>query len=484
MPEGVLRQNDSADGTEEAPGWSYYISALDSILDAGADECEILADQAEQSVDEVKKLRKKIVDLSRRLTDLVNRYGLKPITVGPDDAIGMVDQEIDSVSGDIIAVFASPSPTIEQLHKALPSTKQGRSIGKQLELADEILEELVTHLSSVFIDFPKRIDQISKDLRGLKRLEGAERVLQCKNRLNALQKELVSSRKSPQEMSLSWLLSLVGNDSFIALKASVTDAEKESKQIEKEEERLRKQRQLEEEKKLAEEARLEEQRRLEEERKLAEEARLEEKREKEKERLRKQRQLEEERRLAEEARLEEERKQKEEALAAEKMQIKALLRPRFYLAPLAALAVLFILWFWLYGWGAFAVSMTTLFLSTASGLLGVFTVVVAAKNKVQLPKSFLEEETLLGFGLMVPAAIAVLQFLGAILLAVCLFFGDPKPHPFLQIIFPLGSWARFFGFIILGPLACFTACTATVAAYYLALIKPMQHRMATGTPLS
>jgi hypothetical protein len=433
MSEAALRPDGVTNGVDETPGWSYYTSAIDAILDTSSDECDLLAERAERSVLELQKQREKLLQILERLSVLVNRYGLKRTTVAPDDAVGLLAYEIDNIANDILSVFKNPAPSLEQLHKVLPSSKRVRSTETKLEAADGLLNHIQSNVGAIFIDFPTRVHQMAQELRWLNRLDSANHVLQCQRRLEAVHQELLSSQDPPLEMSLSHVLTLAAGDAFDALKASVTCAEKEWEQIKKEEDRLRRQREI-----------------------------------------------EEENRRAEEARLEAERKRQEEELAAERKYLAGLLHPKFYIAPLAALAALVALLVYLSGWAAFGASMTTLVVSIASGLLGILIVTATEKKKGDLPKFFSNNEKLLAFSLVFPLTFAALQFVGAIVMAIVVFFFAPRLPPLIDAVLPLGSWPRFFGFILMGPLACLAACTAAMAAYYLALIKPMRLRIQLG----
>ncbi len=388
MPEAAVESDYTANGAEEAPGWSYYISAVDALLDNSPDECDILAVRAERLIDGLKKQRGKLMKILEGLSVLSNRYGLKRITVDSTDDVGLAAYEIDNVSREIIAVFANAAPSLEQLHKILPSSERVRWTENKLDSATELLHALGGQLAAIFIDFPTRVHQLTHELQRFEKLAGAYHFVQSKQRLDAMHQGLLASQEAPGEMPLSHVLNVAGGDAFEALDASVASAEEEWKSIK-----------------------------------------------------------------------------------AEKDYWAALLSPRSRLAPLVALAALTAVLVCLRGWAAFGVAMCTLAFSIASGFLGIFVVLNAQKKNGKKPDFYSDNGALMTFGLYVPLAWAALQFLGAIGMAIVLFFFEPRLHPFFDSVLPLGTWPRFFGFIVLGPLACLLACSATMAVYYFALTK-------------
>ena len=429
MPREILTQNDGIESVEECPWRSYYTSAVDAILDTSLEECDLLARRAEETIVELKEQRLKLIGIIDRFSSIAHKHGLKRITFTPNDNVGVIVDEMNALINDILGVFAGPTPSIDQLNGALPSNTRKADTKAMLENAERILHNIDGRLSYILIEMPARVEKVAEELRFFRRLDQASHFLECKQRLEAIHYEL-ASREVNDELSLSQVLSLTGNESFDALKSSLAAAEKEIKQIRGEELRIRKQNELEEQAS-----------------------------------------------LAEEAKLELERRTNEEAAEAEKKHILSLQRPIFYILPLTTLALLIIILDVLSERAAFGVSMATLFFSIASGLSGVILVARAIQQKREAPKFFLDNEVLVAFSILLPVAFVVLQFLSAILTGIVVFIFNTEPSRLTQAVSPYASWRQFFGFIILGPLALLTSCTATIAVYYLSLIKLKPYRM-------
>lgn len=428
MPREILTQNDGIESVEECPWRSHYTSAVDAILDTSLDECDLLARRAEETIVELKDQRLKLIGIIDRFSTIAHKHGLKRITFTPNDNVGVIVHEMNASINDILGVFAGPTPSIDQLNGALPSNTRKADTKAMLENAERILHNIDGRLNYILIEIPARVEKVAEELRFFCRLDQASHFLECKKRLEAIHYELVS-REVNDELSLSQVLSLTGNESFDALKSSLAAAEKEIKQIRGEELRIRKQQAL-------------------EERAI----------------------------LAQEAKRESDRRNNAETVEAEEKQILSLQRPSNYILPLSTLGLLIIIIDVLSGWAAFGVSMATLLFSIASGFLGVVVVARAIQQKREAPKSFSDNEVLLSFSIVLPLAFVVLQFLSAILIAIVVFVFEPELPRLVQAVIPFASWRQFFGFIILGPLALLTSCAATIAVYYLSLIKPKQHR--------
>lgn len=417
MLEATNKSMEVIGNAEAAPGWTHYTCAVDAILEGSADECDLLAERVERSIDKIKYQREKLIQAIGKIHALVSRYGLKRINVCPDDPIGMVACEIEKAINGILSVFESSNPSIELLSKATPSDKSVRSIQNKLDVAHGQLDEIKNRLNSICVEFPAHLNQIMQNLQLIDRQDGGASLQWFRQCLDSVQHQLLSSQESDKEMTFSQLLLVVGNEGFQALKASLHAAQVEYDQIKNEEESLRKQKEID-----------------------------------------------------------------KELIEADRKSISELLSPSHYALPLIALIASISLLFCVRNWSSFHVSMTTLAISVVLGLFGVWGTISESLKKGDLPKSFSEDESLVAFGFGLPLLVASLQFVGAIIMAIVTLIFSPKLHFLVKTVLPLESWSQFFGFIVLGPLACIAAGLSTVATYYLALIKPMRHRLKTGPP--
>jgi hypothetical protein len=420
----------ASEPAETAPGWSHYISAVDFIVDGAPDEYEAAGAKIAQSIKKLKEQRARLLKQSSTIIAHAHAYGLDNVTFTPEDAVGDVSSDLDKICRGIAEVFADSSPSVELAKKCVPSQKRDKSLDARLDAIDELETGFERGLVAVFSEFPELLEECQSELMTMGRLAEATILASAFERIRQHQQKLAVPDSASGSISFNSLLGALGEDEIQGLRSAVVSARNECNKLRKDEERIKKERAA-----------------------------------------------EEERRRAEESRLEAERKKKQEALSAERQKIVGLLRVVNFAVPLSLFFVASALLAVMSGWSAFAVSLCTGFLVVAAGVVAVILAHKKLQPSSELPKFLLAEKEVIVVGVLTAALLVpVLQFLAAILAGIVGFVFGLVLHPLIAAIFPCGSWASFFGFILLGPLAAIAGACLVLAIYYLSLRKPLSQR--------